>query len=278
VRSLAGALAVLAVLPAAARADTFTATAASPRDPALDANADLQQLSASFDTAGSFALDVAVYGVVPTDVTGIVYAAGCGVSIASVTTDPPPGGQSATVNRAGATPHAPQSLSLTITNGHLVARIADGDLAGVQPGCVTVTTARDALSSIPFTGPPLPMPSPTPTPTPTPPAVAPSPLTIAFANPGARLTASRRGVVAIRLAPFAAAVRGSVRVRAGTRTLGSSAYRAAAGRPITVHVRLSASARRRLAYHHALAVTLVATAHAGATHVSATSTTTVRRR
>ena len=84
--------------------------------------------------------------------------------------------------------------------------------------------------------------------------------------------------MAVSLGQFSCGVRGTVRLRAGKRTIGRRAYRAQAQRPVTVRVRLNQASRRRLARGGTLSVKVVVTANAGATHAGASVDTTIRRR
>lgn len=282
-------MAVLAVYPAAASAESFTATATSPRNPALDASLDLSQVSATFDTAGIWKVDVSLHagplGASPTGITSTLSAAapagGCGAPVAAFTSDPPPG--AATVNLAGGAPHAARTLSsLSSSPGRFQAQVGDADLANVRPGCFSVTVANgagvlDELASVPFT----PGPVATPTPTVTPPSPTPSADTV-VAN-RRTLKANRRGVVAFRLKRFDRAVKGTIRIRAGGstsgRTIGLRAYRARAGRAAPVRVRLDRASRGRLKREGELYVLITATAHGG-TRINHTDVfdTTIRRR
>jgi hypothetical protein len=280
VKILAGALVVLAVSPATAGAATFTATASSPRDPALDASLDLSQVTATFDTAGSFWIDTRVWGGYPSGITGTVYAAapagGCGAPVGSIVRDPN-GNQTATVTPPGGPPEPAQSPQFLLAAGQFAGAIADPGLAGITPGCVAVTASNssgavDTLAPIPFAATAAPPPSPFP-----PIQLPTNPNPHANTSP---LIANRRGVVAIPLGRFSPAVRGTVTVRAGKRTLGRKAFRAGAGRPATVHVRLNAASRRRLAHGRTLKVKIVAMTRVPGTNITSriTFTTTIRRR
>ena len=154
----------------------------------------------------------------------------------------------------------------------------DSVLAGVRPGCVTVTISRgrpvDILAAIPFTGtrqPPIGG-EPSPTPQPTPPALR-------FTHTDARLTASRSGSVSIVLEPLAAGFTGTVRIDPATGSggaLGTATYRAKADESIVVRVRLTSAARRTLARTGKLSVRLTATARSGATSLTRTARATIR--
>jgi hypothetical protein len=289
-KGLAGAVAVLAVAPAAAGAATFSATASSPRNPALDASQDLSEVTAAFDTVGSFWLDMRVYGGTPSGITGTVYAAaatgGCGALVGSIVRDPD-GVQSATLTPPSGLPRSAQGMKFRLATGQFAGQMSDSDLAGITPGCVTVTSSNssgvvDTLESIPLVATasppssPFPAPTPTPTPTPTPPGSKSCTVTWRL---GAPLRANRRGVVAIRLGRFSCRVKATIQIRSLTsgRTLGSRTYRANAGRPVA-RVRLNASSRRRLARGRTLNVRLIATARVSGTNIESDVPTTIRRR
>jgi hypothetical protein len=285
VRVLVVVLVVLAVSPAAASADTFTATASSSRDPALVASQDLSLVTAAFDTAGSFWIDTRVFDGFPSGIAGTVYAAtptgACGAPVGSIVRDPN-GVQSATVTPPSGAPRPAGGMRFRLANKQFAGEMSDPSLAGITPGCVTVTSSNssgvvDTLASIPFaatTSPPSsPFQPPTATPTPTQPGCA------VTWNLGGPLRANRRGVVAIRLGQFSCRVRATVRVRAlsSGRTLGRRTYRGSAGRPV-VRVRLNAASRRRLARGRTLKVRIVATARVSGANVKTSVTTTIRRR
>jgi hypothetical protein len=160
--------------------------------------------------------------------------------------------------------------------------MGDPDLAGITPGCVTVTSSNgsgavDTLASIPFAATSSPPPSPFKAQTPPPTSPGSSSCTFTW-KLGAPLRANRRGVVAIRLGKFSCRVKGTVRVRSlSGRTLGRKTYRAKAGRPV-VRVRLKAASRRRLARGRTLKVRIVANARVPGTNVKNAITTTIQRR
>ena len=290
-RVVVGALAVLAVLavfPAVAGADIYTATATScPRNEALDANLDLAQVNSTLDTAGTWRLDVTLFGDNPTGVTGTLYAAapagGCGVAVASITANAALEPRARPLLRPAARPTAPAAVWDRVRRAQFIATVGDPDLATIRPGSVTVTTANgsDALSDVPFGAPspsPSPSPSPTPTPTPTTPTTPQAgSCTITFRSTGAPLRANRRGLIAIRLGRFSCRTRATVRgLGPSGSTLGRRTVRTTTRRAMTVRVRLNASTRSRLKHRRSLNVKIEATALAGA--VSNSYTTTIKRR
>lgn len=277
-RALVCALLVLAAQPAVARADAYTLAADSPRDAALPAGQDIVKIGASFDdVAGQFSVDLTLPGIPETAgsaaINGILYgtsaAGGCGDVIAYLraSTNPANTGFTGTVLPT-TTPRAPQGLSRTANDATITLAITDTAFVGVRPGCLTLNLTnggvKDAVESVPFAGPRQPPITPTPTPDPTPsPTPAPAGLDVHIAHDGKLLKASRTGVVTITLARLNRAVRGTVTIKAGKRTLGRKDYRAKARAKVRVRVRINAATRRSLARGRTLPVSITATARAG---------------
>ncbi|HWI73931.1 MAG TPA: hypothetical protein VNT55_18365, partial [Baekduia sp.] len=163
----------------------------------------------------------------------------------------------------------PNTITLTL---------ADPSLAGQAPGCLQVALSHnaplDGVGPVAFDGQ-------------APPASTGgdvpdddnNDITIAFPAAAARLKASRAGTVRVALKPFAAPVSGVVTLKStggARRTLGHRSFRAAAGAPVVVPVRLDAATRRTLARRHRLDVRIAVSATPAAGGRAATATLPAR--
>ena len=287
--ALATVLALLAVA-SAARGETLSATADSARDSALPAAQDIERVAIGFDDqAGTWSVRLTTYG----EAGDADWAA-----INATLFDPPAAGaacggradDSIAVMRASTRPGDSTIVgsinpTLAIRRAQIVSRDDDGTflltdtaLVGKRPGCATVNLSRNrVLDSVT-----LALAAPT---TGTPPAAdtdipaADDPPTPHFKHADARLTASRGGVVTVALEPFGRSVAGAVTLGptsgAGL-AYGPATYRARAGDPVLLRVRLTAAARRTLTRARRLSVRITATARAGDRTLTRTTRATVR--
>ncbi|WP_157591732.1 hypothetical protein [Solirubrobacter soli] len=279
-RVLVVALLLLAALPAAARADTFVATADSPPDASLPPGQDFTKVESSVDdVAGTWAVAVTLRDVPDADGSAAINATldatapdgGCGDTFGFLRASTDPANTAAMGSVLPPTGlRAAQSISRTADGATLTYVMTDTALVGLRPGCLTLTLSKfgfkDQVDDVPFTGPkqpPVVVPTPTPTPTP-------APLTVRFSHPTARLHASSTGVVTITLAPFGRAASGTVTVKRGGKIAGRANYSAKVGAAVKVPIRLNATTRRSLARGRTLAVKVVATAGAATDTISTT--------
>ena len=282
---------MLLAAPGAARGDTLSASADSPRDPALPAGQDIERAVMTFDDeAGTWSVRLTTYG----EAGDADWSA-----INAILFDPPAAGapcggradDSIAVMRASTRPGDSTIVgsinpTIAIRRAQAVSRDDDGTLlltdtalVGKRPGCATVNLSRNrVLDSVT-----LALTAPTPGAPPAPGATdtpsADDPPTPRFTHADARLTASRGGLVTVALQPFGRAVTGSVTLGptsgAGL-AYGTATYRARAGDPVLLRVRLTAAARRALTRARRLSVRITATARAGDRTLTRTTRATIR--
>lgn len=268
-------VAVLALAPAAL-ADTVSTDSA--RDLSLPASQDFSHVSSTVDPAtGTWSVAYTFYGPPSADAwgnlsaelyTGASQCADFQAEIADFNAAATLPGDStvfgAVIPPPDRTLRAADTVTKTVDANTITLTMLDSSLTGATPTCVSGAISHrrflDSFGPLPFPDAPPPQPVP-PEPGTTP---APAPPRLEVAVKTARLTASRKGLVKVALKPFHQDAAGAVTLRQGGTLIARANYTATPGKAVTVSLKLAPKTRRSLARHRSLAVTLTATAQAGA--------------